>query len=1118
MNNFVDEIYKRLSEVEAKKNLIAALKGFFVFVSTVSLFVLIVCLAEYIAPFGTTVRGVLFYFSIVAAVFFLIRLVVVPLLQSSFIFSQPDYFHAAGEVGGKYPDIKDDLLNSLQLLSENAINFSTQLVNAAFERVYKKTKSYNFQEVVNYSSARKHLRNASIVFGSVFLLFVFVPGLGLSGYRIMNYNTSFTPPPKFVFEVSPGNTDITKGDDIKITVAVKGNKPSQITLFTKSGEQAEYEAKYLVPDSLGNYNFIGTAVKSSFNYFAFAEGIESSVYTITVVNRPFITNYELTVVPPAYSKLPNVIQRDNGNITALPGSWVKMKLNSSRELSKATISFSDSTEKPMTVNDEAASVDFNISKEINYKMLIVDNESVGNINPISYSIKLLTDDPPSIEVVSPDQNIKLGSETKISLVSKIKDDYGFSKMNLNYRLSASKYRQITDDYSQTSIPINKDLKEEEVYYVWDLAPLVLAEGEVMSYYVEIFDNDIINGPKSAKSPVMTISVPSLDDLFASADNTQQEATNDLAQTLDEAQKLQLEMQKISDDLKQNNREISWQEKERIENAADKFKELTSKVDDISKKLSDMKKDLMHNNLFSEETMQKYNELQKLLDEMTNDEMKEAFKRLQESLKSLMRNNAQMSLDEMKANEEYFKKSLERTVNLLKRIQVEQKIDELVKRTEDLSNKLDELKEKTNQSDFSDKDKQNELEEKQSDISQEMKRLDEEMNKLDNKMSELTDMPKDKLENAMQEFDKQQNAELSEETLKELQKMQKMQAMKNQQQLSQNMKMMNKQFQDLQSAMQQMNQVKSFYGMMKVLDDLITLSKEQEKLKNNTEQINNNTEELQKNSREQYELQDNLDKVLQNMSSLSQKTFAITPEMGKELGDAFSNMQQSITSMQNQNGSMASQFQKQAMQHLNQAASLMKGSMDQMMNGGQGGGMMSLMQQMQSLAQQQMNLNQLTRMLNRGQITQEMAAQMQRLAQQQEYIRKSLQQMNKEARESGQSKRLAANLQKILDDMKEVVTNLHTEKINDDLIKKQEKILSRMLDAQLSVNERDYEKERQSNSGQNVVRNSPPDLALSTEEGRDKIKDELLKAVREGYKKDYEDLIRKYFEALENNKK
>jgi predicted metal-dependent hydrolase len=111
--------------------------------------------------------------------------------------------------------------------------------------------------------------------------------------------------------------------------------------------------------------------------------------------------------------------------------------------------------------------------------------------------------------------------------------------------------------------------------------------------------------------------------------------------------------------------------------------------------------------------------------------------------------------------------------------------------------------------------------------------------------------------------------------------------------------------------------------------------------------------------------------------------------------------------------------------------------------------------------------------------------------------------------------LAENLDQIEKEMKEVVTNFQTQKLNDDLVKKQDKILSKLLDAQKSINERDYEKERKSTSGKDFNLTSPPDIILSTEEGRDKLKDELMKSIREGYKKDYEELIKKYFNSLEN---
>ena len=151
----------------------------------------------------------------------------------------------------------------------------------------------------------------------------------------------------------------------------------------------------------------------------------------------------------------------------------------------------------------------------------------------------------------------------------------------------------------------------------------------------------------------------------------------------------------------------------------------------------------------------------------------------------------------------------------------------------------------------------------------------------------------------------------------------------------------------------------------------------------------------------------------------------------------------------------------------------------------------------------------------GGMSPQQQVEMQRLAQQQQLIQKSLDQLNKEAKVSGQSSKLPADLDNILKRMQEVVTDMQGQKLDEQLIQKQENILSKLLDAQKSINERDYEKERESRSGENVARNFPPELDLNSDKSLNKIRDELNKAVKEGYSRDYEELIRKYYEILQS---
>jgi hypothetical protein len=842
-----------------------------------------------------------------------------------------------------------------------------------------------------------------------------------------------------------------------------------------------------------------------------------------VIDPPIIKTFDLTITPPAYSRLPQIEQKDNGNIASLMGSNVEINLLSTKELKSAKLQFADTTFFDLSVNGNEAKGKYKIKRDNNYQVILTDLNGNKNQSPITYTIKTLSDAYPTIEVIKPNENGLLANDNRVQALLKIADDYGFTKLLINYRLSASKFSKLHDEYTALEIPINKNEKESDINYIWNLTKLNLASGDVVTYYFEVFDNDNVSGPKSAKTTTFNLRVPSLDEILKRADDTHTESVEDLKQTLKDAEDLKKDLEKIDQDLKQDKKELTWQEKEKIQKSLDKFKEMQSKVAETSKQMNKMQQELQQNNLLSKETLQKYMELQKLMNELTSDEMKKAMERLQNVLKNMNRQQTQEAMKDVKIDEEQFQKSIERTMNLIKRLQIEEKMNELVKRTENLENKQNELQNDTKNSNLNDKNQKDELSKKQDDISKELDKLKQEMESLAEKMKEFKEMPKDQMDKMNDEFDKQENQDLSEQSKQEMQQNQKQQAMNKQQQISKNMKQMNQKMKQMQQQMQQENQMQTYTDMMRLLENLITLSKEQEQLKKDSQQMDQNSTSYNESGEKQGNIQRSLDKITKQLGDLAQKTFAITPEMGKAIGDARRSMLQSQDNLEKRNGGAASKTQEDAMASLNEAANLMKGSMESMMQGGgQGGGMMSLMQQLQQMSGQQMGLNNLTQQLQQmmqgqGKLTPQQQGELQRLGQQQELIRKSLDQLNQEAKMSGESKRLPSNLDNVVKQMQEIVTDMNSEKLNQELVQKQERILSRLLDAQRSINERDYEKERESKSGNNIVRESPSDLNLQSEKGKNKIKDEFNKAVQEGYKKDYEELIRKYYESLQDLK-
>ncbi len=1116
---FKETIFK-LEQLVKREYLFSAFLGVQIsFLTGVTLFT-IFSLVEMLWHFSSVVRTVLFFLLVVIFGAVFIYLFLLPLLKYFRLFRKADYFKTANKVGKHFPDIKDDLVNAMQIVSgqKNKNYYSQSLIDASFQNVYNKTKEIKFESIVNFSKTKKYLLYVGGVFLFSVILFLLIPNIRTASFRLLNYDQEFIPPPKFSLFVSPGNSQVTKGDNISILVKVNGVIPPKVFLAIKENDQTNFQNQQLYSDSSGVFKFIMPAVRNSFKYYAAAEKIKSDEYSIDVINRPIIKTLDVNITSPAYSKIAPVKQKDNGNITALLGSYVDLSISSTNELKAAHIEFDDSTMTKLVAAGFLAKGRFRVKKDNNYRIILTDESNNKNLSPINYNIKALYDAYPTIEIIAPDKDVLLANDNRLSLDTKISDDYGFTKLLLHFKLSSSKNEKPDKEFKTIEIPINKNQIEQEVNYIWNLSSLNLSADDIVTYYMEVFDNDNVSGPKSAKSPSFTVRVPSLNELLTNADKTQNESEQNLSQTLKEAKDLKQKMDNISQELKQDKKDISWQEKQKIQQAVDQFKKLQDKVNDVGKNLEKMQQNLQQNNLISKETLQKYMELQKLFDQIANDDLKKAMEKLQDILQNMNRKQTQDAMENMKFNEDQFKNSIERTMNLLKKIQIEQKMDDLVKRTEQISKDQNELKNDTKNSSELNQEQKNQLSNKQDEISQDLKEMSKQLDELSKKMDELKDMPKDQLAKLKDQFDKQQNPETSQKASQDIKQSSMQQAEQNQSQISENMNQMKQQMQQLQKSMAQQSQMQAFKDMMKITNNLLTLSKDQEQLQKQTEDMNPNSSSFDKNAREQKEIQSNLDKVMQQMSSLSQKTFSITPEMGKSLGDAQNEMKQSMQGMQNRNANQSANSQNKAMASLNEAAEMMKNSMESMMKGsGQGGGMMSLMQQLQQMSGQQMSLNNLTQMLQKemsGNLSAQQQAELQKIAQQQEMLRKSLEQLNKEAQKSGETKKIPADLNDIAKKMQEIVKNLNSDNLNEKTVQQQEHILSRLLDAQRSINERDFENKRESIAGKDEARQSPSELNLSNQKDINKIKDELNKAAQEGYKKDYEDLIKKYYEALQ----
>jgi hypothetical protein len=142
------------------------------------------------------------------------------------------------------------------------------------------------------------------------------------------------------------------------------------------------------------------------------------------------------------------------------------------------------------------------------------------------------------------------------------------------------------------------------------------------------------------------------------------------------------------------------------------------------------------------------------------------------------------------------------------------------------------------------------------------------------------------------------------------------------------------------------------------------------------------------------------------------------------------------------------------------------------------------------------------------LLQEMQADVKRLAGEQRSLKEIAEGMRNDLKEN---ERVLGRMDKISEDMDEVIKDLESGDVSERTLQKEERILSRLLDAQRSVHTRDYEKDRLSRTAADVY--SKPGAASSVQPASQLLREEIRRAMALKAPGEFEDLIRLYFRAL-----
>lgn len=1148
---------KKLSNVSKKEllyNLTKNLLYTFIFILAIGMVLIIL---ESVFHFDTTVRKIFYWTFLPASVTTIVYFLSNYFLKRAGIIKPVDLITYSKKIGYSFEDIKDRLSNSMSLYKEygekgNRTIFSSQLIDADINDTNEKSNSVNFESVINFRNLRKpFFILLGIILFYIASFAIFPSELSGAVKRIVNYKFNYLPSGLGItFDITPGDAEISKGEKLDITISVAANEPGfkadEIEFYTKQittdGVELLSDAKVLKPTDAGNFKTTVEDLNSSVYYFAEFKGVKSNEYKITVSDYPIVKSFVVSIYPPDFTGIPSkTLQENEGDIFCPEGSTVYFDIKSNKVLSYAGIVINNSSNVNFEVDGESARGSAVIKEAGTYRFLLKDEKGAENKNAQTYIIKVINDEAPKITIIEPSEsNHVINGENELLVRARISDDYGFSKLVLGYRkLKSLAGNASAPSFTYENVPVkNLNATSLEVPYIWQISRAALRPGEKAEYFMEVTDNT----GKTTRSDIRTIEYKSVAEEFRKNENMTKELKEDLKSVYDQAE----EIQKNLEDLKkaaQRNEELGLNE--------DRKKQLESKLEDFQKNLNSTQNqieqnmnDLQQKNMLNQQTLEQYMELQKMFNKVNTPELQKLLEKLREALKKNNQDELKDALKNFKFDEEAFKKYMEKAMELLKKIENMQKFGELTQKLDDIAKKQEDLKKETSEN--KDQNKMNELSEKQKDIKEQTKEFQDELKKLIDEINKMKEqMSAEDLENLQKQMQQKNLENKMQQSSDQLQQKQQQKSEKTQEQIMQNLNQMNEQMKAaLESMMDsQDSQQKLLQKLKDIKKQLEEMSKRQQELRDKTDELNESEkQEFRQNQQQQSQLQNDLSQTIDDLMNTTKMGMQMTPELGKELGNAFNKMEEAGKELGGMKKDNASGKQGLAKQSLDNAAKMlgdMMGKMGESGKDGKGGkgnkpgqgNMSQLMDRLGEIIAQQMGLNgkmgkmgQNGKMGNNGKgsdpnnLSPEQRQEMQRLSLEQKQIQKSLEQLNEELRKEQEKtgEKVLGDMNQVQKEMQEIVKELEENRYDDKLIEKQNRILSRMLDAKLSQREKDFEPKRESRPGDNVIRSSPPEIVLQGPNSFNALKEDFLKLQKEGFTEDYEAIITKYLMELRKN--
>lgn len=1127
MGSRLQSVTDKISSFRRKYYVNLFLRGSILSLTLLLAYFLLATLLEYNLWLGKEARLSLFILFFVAAAYCVYRYLRDPLmwwLSGRGIGKE----ESARMIGGHFPAIQDRLVNFLQLSSMTRNR--GPLLEASIEQKASLFEGFAFDSIVDFRENTRYLKYLAIPFLAFALIFLLNQKIiTQSTERLVNFNQEFSPEAPFRFLLETEKLVTFPNEDFELRLRLEGEAIPDAAYLVIGQQRVKMEAL-----KAGSFSYTFEKPQQDLSFQVEAAGFYSEPYFLRIVNRPELLALKVQLNFPRYIGRPAQTLQNVGNLEVPEGTRITWTINTANTQSASIFFFSEAGPNPMQQPDNQS---FQFSKGAfnpDGYSIGLENENSNNKDQISYEIAVLKDQYPTLLVDNLRDSILFKS---VLLAGTIQDDYGLTKLMLQYSLSGKNREEISG-----SIPLEiSNQSQQNFFYRWNLDSLQLNAGDKLQYFIEVWDNDGIHGHKSTKSIAFQFELPSDEAFKSDIKRSQTSAEDELQRSLNKAKSLKESIDEAEQRLK-GKQSLDWQDRKMLEDLIQQKNNLDKMIQDLQKQnqMLEEKKDAYSEQ--NERIKEKAEQIQKLMNELLDEETKKLFQELEKMLRENQDpSQIQKQLEKMDRQEINLEKELERTLELFKSLQYDYKLDqaiqdlkEQIEKQEDILENTEELTgEKKDDASQQGDEKEGKEGEKETgkgdekaaeepktaeDLAKEQEELNkaseefeknmEELKKLGEELDKDGDTPSEEQMNEMQEMQKESKESLEQNNPKK--------ATGPQKKTVQQMKQMQEQLAGMQNSMEMEIDEQNLEALRQIIHGLIKLSYDQEALVKEFNAVQQSDPAYLRLSQNQLKIKDDAKVLEDSLLALAKKDPFMGSIVTREVGELNEHLDKASLNIKERKKSNASSDMQLSMTSINNLALMLNDHFDMMQQM-----MQNAMPSMskgkkqkgkKNLSEMQMKLNQQMEEIKKsGKSGRQLSEELAKMAAEQERIRRALQEMQEQMKQEG-GKPMGNDLPA---KMEQTELDLVNKQITEQTIRRQKEIVTRLLESEKSMREQEMDQERKGETAKDYQKEIPKAfeeyLRLKEKEV------ELLKTVPPKLYPYYKNEVNEYFKRLGNQK-